>query len=147
MEFDDSYILVYDFEDSDSVKSFSLRYAKEHKVKVYSLYNSDYCDKCFEDYGPDVFLSLIKNADFVVSNSFHATAFSVIYEKQFAVIKRQESINSRMVDLLDTFCINDRFTEKYRDFENINYVNIRPNVENEINKSKQFIDKVLEKSK
>lgn len=52
-----------------------------------------------------------------------------------------------MADLLDTFCINDRFTEKYRDFENINYENIRPNVENEIKKSKQFIDKVLEKSK
>lgn len=147
MEFDDKYILVYDFENSDSVKSFSLQYAKEHKVKIYSLYNSDYCDKCFEDYGPDVFLLLIKNADFVVSNSFHATAFSVIYEKQFAVIKRQESINSRMADLLDVFCINDRFTEKYRDFENINYENIRPNVKNEIKKSKQFLDKVLEKSK
>lgn len=32
------------------------------------------------------FISLIRNADFVVTSSFHGTAFSIIFEKQFFVI-------------------------------------------------------------
>ena len=35
------------------------------------------------DVGPKEFLSLIKHADFVVTNSFHGTVFSTIYQKPF----------------------------------------------------------------
>ena len=147
MEFDDKYILVYDFENSDSVKSFSLQYAKENKVKIYSLYNSDYCDKCFEDYGPDVFLSLIKNADFVVSNSFHATAFSVIYEKQFAVIEREEGINSRMVDLLDEFGIEGHIVTEYQLMNKIDYYSVNEKKDKVVESSKEYLLKLLENVK
>ena len=147
MEFDDKYILVYDFENSDSVKSFSLQYAKENKVKIYSLYNSYYCDKCFEDYGPDVFLSLIKNADFVVSNSFHATAFSVIYEKQFAVIEREEGINSRMVDLLDELGIEGHIVTKYRLMNKIDYYSVNEKKDKVVEFSKEYLLKLLENVK
>ena len=39
---------------------------------------SDFADKTFEFMCPREFVGIIKNADFVISNSFHATAFSVI---------------------------------------------------------------------
>ena len=43
--------------------------------------------------GPIDFITYIKNAEFIISNSFHGTAFSIIFEKQFVVINRKENIN------------------------------------------------------
>lgn len=141
---DERYVLVYDFEGTDTVKNFAVEYAKRNNLKIYSLYNNGYCDKNFEDYGPDVFLSLIKNAEFIVSNSFHATAFSLIYEKEFCVIKRQEGINSRMVDLLDSVGIDDRIVDNYQDFNLIDYKSVKEKLEIQVEKSKGYLNKVLE---
>ena len=144
IKLDDAYVLVYDFEGNEKVKRFAIEYAQKHNLKVYSLYKNDYCDNSFEDYGPDVFLSLINNADFIVSNSFHATAFSLIYEKEFAVIKRQEGINSRMVDLLESVGINDRIVDSYQEFNAIDYNLVKDKLEVEVEKSKGYLNRVLE---
>lgn len=50
-------------------------------------------------YGPDRFLSLIKNAECVVTNSFHGTAFSIIYKKDFITVAHSTR-GKRMTDLL-----------------------------------------------
>ena len=144
IKLDDEYVLVYDFEGSDEVKNFAVKYAQKHNLKIYSLYKNEYCDKSFENFGPDVFLSLIKNAEFIVSNSFHATAFSLIYEKDFAVIKRQEGINSRMVDLLEFVGIDDRIVDSYQEFNAIDFNLVKEKLEIEVEKSKGYLKKVLE---
>ena len=43
--------------------------------------------------GPDEFLTHIKNAEYVITNSFHGTAFSVIYHKQFVVVPHSKTGN------------------------------------------------------
>lgn len=144
IKLDDEYVLVYDFEGSDEVKNFAVKYAQKHNLKIYSLYKNEYCDKSFENFGPDVFLSLIKNAEFIVSNSFHATAFSLIYEKEFAVIKRQEGINSRMVDLLSYVGIDDRIVDSYQEFNAIDFNLVKEKLEIEVEKSKDYLKEVLE---
>lgn len=58
--------------------------------------------------GPLEFLDLVKNAEFIISNSFHATAFSIIFHKEFCVVKRKENINTRMIDLLKEVGLEDR---------------------------------------
>lgn len=144
IKLDDEYVLVYDFEGSDEVKNFAVKYAQKHNLKIYSLYKNEYCDKSFENFGPDVFLSLIKNAEFIVSNSFHATAFSLIYEKEFAVIKRQEGINSRMVDLLSSVGIDERIVDSYQEFNAIDFNLVKEKLEIEVEKSKDYLKEVLE---
>lgn len=59
------------------------------------------CDKFIKDLGPDEMLSYIKNAKIVLSSSFHATAFSVMFEKQFFTILPGEHTNERITDLLE----------------------------------------------
>jgi len=143
MFFSERYILVYDFENSSMVKKYALKYAREHNVKIYSIYRNNYCDKSFEDYGPDMFLTLIKNADFILSNSFHATAFSLIYEKEFTVIKREEGINSRMSDLLNTVGLSDRVIDDYKTMKKIDYEPVRQKLDINIKSSMGFLEKVL----
>ncbi len=56
-------------------------------------------DKLMTHRSPQDFLSLFYHADFIVTNSFHGTAFSINLEKQFLVVPRNE-FNSRIESLL-----------------------------------------------
>ena len=56
-------------------------------VTVFTSYHAIVCKaygiKVMYDAGPSEFLNLIKNAEYVLTNSFHGTAFSIIFEKNF----------------------------------------------------------------
>lgn len=55
----------------------------------------------FDDAGVEEFLGLVENASYVVTNSFHATVFAIIYRKKFFTIPH-EKYPERMVHLLNT---------------------------------------------
>ena len=61
-----------------------------------------------KDMGPREFLGAIASADVVLSNSFHATAFALIFHKDFFVVERREKINTRMRDLLESVGLAER---------------------------------------
>lgn len=50
--------------------------------------------------GPKEFLGLIKNAEVVVTNSFHATVFSILFHRPFFCSRNSFGFNSRMEDLV-----------------------------------------------
>ncbi len=140
------YILVYDFDKNPLMENFVKQYASENKLKVYSVLPCGYADRSFDKEGPRGFLTLVHHADLVVSNSFHAVAFSLIYEKQFAVFERLEGINSRMKDLLKDLDMNDRIiTERSFSYlrEICSYERVREKLEKQIFISKQYIDTVI----
>lgn len=67
--------------------------------------------------GPEDFLSLLKHADYVVTNSFHGTAFSIIYEKKFYSIGCTDEsgmiqYDERICDGLSLLGLTDRFITK-----------------------------------
>ena len=66
--------------------------------------------KNYSHFGPAEFLYCLRNADYVVTNSFHGTAFSIIMETDFWTIKNKKAglDNSRMDTLLDTFNLSSR---------------------------------------
>lgn len=102
---DDDYVLVYDFEVSEEVKRVATDYAAKHGLKIRSIGagKCDYADKRFPHAGPAEFVSLIRDAKFVVTNSYHAIVFCLIFGVNVYVSGRSEDINSRMVDLLAQF--------------------------------------------
>lgn len=56
---------------------------------------------------PIDFVSLIKNAEIVINNSFHCSAFSVIFKKNYLVVPKNHA-NSRMVSLQNMAKISNR---------------------------------------
>lgn len=56
--------------------------------------------------GPQKWLYVIHNADYVVTDSFHGAAFSIIFEKEL-FISLASSTNSRLVTLCNNFELND----------------------------------------
>lgn len=109
-ELNDKFILVYDCETGNNLKSAALEASKQMNAPIYCInYSKQYAEMNFPYEGPREFLWLLANAEFVVSNSFHATAFSLIFNKPIIVVGRTEGINSRMIDLLDCFGLSECF--------------------------------------
>lgn len=75
------------------------------------------------DASPEKFLSLIKYADYVFTDSFHAVVFSFIFKKQFFVFNRDKkgSMNSRITSLTDMFDLQERFCAT-KEQETIEYI-------------------------
>ena len=58
-------------------------------------------------FGPGEFLGYMKNASFVLTNSFHGTAFSLIYDKPFSVVLNGTATDARMTSLLEKLGLDD----------------------------------------
>lgn len=106
----DKYILVYDLDlDNEKISEEAEKLSKLHNCKIVAvcgLAKCPYAQKCITDAGPQEFVNLIKNAEFVLSNSFHATSFSIILNRPFATFYKKKNI-SRMADLLNSTGLAD----------------------------------------
>lgn len=78
-------------------------YAKQE----YNLSDSKGPGMRMNDVGPREFVSLVKNAELVFTDSFHGAVFSLIHQVPFVVFERNKSghvsMNSRLYDLLELF--------------------------------------------
>lgn len=80
--------------------------------------------------GPLDFVKLIRDSNFVCTDSFHAAAFSINYEKNFIIFKRFldndiKSQNSRLSDLLAYFGLTDRIWSGVDFNEQIDYASVK----------------------
>lgn len=145
------YVLVYDFEPRGThVSRIAKRLSCLLGSKIYSVgpFRNSSADKSFVDVGPDVFLSLVKNAQCVISNSFHGTAFSMVFGKSFFVIDREDGLNIRMHDLLRRYGLLNRLVNSDSTnellLEKINYKSIEKLLVQDIEKSKSFLQRQIQ---
>ena len=68
------------------------------------------------DAGPETFLSLLKGANFLVTNSFHGVALSLIFEKQFFVYENS-GVMSRIDSLLNKVSLLARKVKMVADID------------------------------
>ena len=111
----DRYLLVYDTEKSAILKKIALRIAKEKNLKIYnvSAFKIGYADQELWASSPLNFVQLVRDAEYIISNSFHATAFSVIFGKNFCVVNRTENINERMKSVLEDLGLQERLISDF----------------------------------
>jgi hypothetical protein len=68
----------------------------------------------FVEGGPQEYVSLINHAEYVLTDSFHSTLFSINFERKFFTFHRQypyKSQSSRIFDLLDRYKMKDRLID------------------------------------
>lgn len=78
-----------------------------------------YCDYFVKDAGPEEILGYILHADFVLSASFHATMFSLLFHKQFATLLPGTQTNARIKDILQYVGLEDRIVHSAEDLAQI----------------------------
>ena len=99
----DKFVLVYNLGPlMQDIKDCALQLARHHRLKIVAveeLANISYADIRITDAGPCEFIELFTKASYVVTNSFHATSFSILFNIPFfSYIKNATS--SRITDLL-----------------------------------------------
>ena len=72
--------------------------------------DSMYFEFC-TNYGPIEFMNSIYNADFVITDSYHGTAFSINFMKPFISIINKGGSEMRKTELLTTLGLSDRMTD------------------------------------
>ena len=112
----EKYILVYDLDmNHPGVKDLALSVAKNNNWKIYSLNDFHVCpyaDYNINNAGPIEFLEWLYSAQFVISTSFHCTAFSVIFKKVFYTFPLYKQKNSaRMSDFLSKMHLLNHYIE------------------------------------
>ncbi len=131
----ENYLLLYYLgKPNELLKETTLKIAKSKGFKIVALdvgTKPDFTDVFVKNAGPLEFLAYLCNASFVISSSFHATAFSIIFGKQFLTFPLVGQRNfSRMKDLLDIFGIGDRFVSSFVSPEtDIDYSEVKTLVE------------------
>ena len=100
--------------------------------------------------GPQEFLGLIKNASIVVTNSFHGTVFSILFNRPFYTVLNDFGFNSRLENLTRTLDLSKRIIRsnsvlpEKADVE-IEYEKVNKVLESEISKSKKVFNSILQK--
>lgn len=109
------YIAVYQLGISPTLVKYVKNLKKETGLRVeyipFPLVGA-LAAKCNIGAGPQEWLSIIKNAKYVVTDSFHGVAFSVIFNKQFWVEISGHHKNKRAADFLGMLKLEDRTIEK-----------------------------------
>jgi hypothetical protein len=128
---EEPYILLYILTHSPYITKLALEVQKRTGYKVIRVcFNSINTEKDpnilnIVDAGPAEFLGLYANASFVITNSFHGSIFSLIFEKEFFTITPlSKSNNSRQVGLLKMVNLENRILKEGSDINLINMVSI-----------------------
>jgi len=110
------YILIYTYGfDAVQVKRIK-EFAKTKKLKIISVgFYYEWCDMNLP-VTPLTFLTLVKNADYVITHSYHGVIFSIVYKKQFGVFTHMKMKVESILRQLD---LNDRILDENKDIEDI----------------------------
>lgn len=139
------YALVYSLgEKSADFENSIKRYAKE--MEIFDIRTIQKNGREIP-VGPAEFLYLIHNAELILTDSFHASVFSVLYHKRFITFKRPGiDMSSRIVSLANTIGVENKLDrDNNLDCSNgLDYVLVDQLIESERKQSIDFLKKVLE---
>lgn len=139
------YILVYRTEENQEMVNYVGSLSKKTGLPVIEV-RGNYREnsvKFIIDYtaGPSEFLGYIHNAEYVITNSFHAVAFSIIYEKHFMAFLHSNR-GARIKNILEVCDLRDRLYEEETVIEidrMILWEEVKQNLRREVNRAEDFL--------
>lgn len=92
--------------------------------------------------GPAEFIYNIRNAKYIITDSFHATSFALIFNIPFCVFDRGK-ISVRMIDLINKFDISDRRYVGSINLNDIDWTRINTQIECERDKGLEYLKEAM----
>ena len=148
----EKYIFVYVIAYTPTLLEFARKLGKERNCKVicfHTSYQKYRGMKNLTKVSPQDFLNYIKNAEVVVTSSFHGMCFSINLQKEFYYELDENKVNnnSRLKTLATTLNLEDRRIINGKCINNrINYSEVTKKLEAERKKSIQFIEELGEEN-
>lgn len=155
---EDNYIFCYFLSYNHNYWVKVQQIADDKKLKLVLVpttketYNID--ARIFADAGPSEWLSLIKHASLVATDSFHCCVFSIIHRRNFMVFKRfsdkkSNSRNTRVYNLLNTYELGQCLVDILDQYEPTaitkeRYDRVLSEVEKNVKGSKNWLTKSID---
>lgn len=147
----EKYILVYQLNSNNKkFDEYVKKVSKKLKIKVIRVSNIEYQKYKYGDFVfcPSVneFLNYFINADYIITDSFHATGFAINFNKKFVDIF-PKAFSTRLQSILDMTGLTDRKLVDYNDYElldkEIDYKEVNAVLENERVKTWNILKKMF----
>lgn len=154
---EEKYIFCYLFGKHEEYTTAIQRLCEEtgYKAVIIPFSEENLSDNYTKIYraGPKEFLNLIKNAEYILTDSFHATVFSILFSKPFFSLHRfktgeKNSMNSRLKSLLDIVGLSNRFIKcsdvsNFEINQDIDYENVHLRLNNVRENSLKYLQGAL----
>ncbi len=141
------YLLLYSIVSNSEMTEIAKEYAKQKGLKLVEICASpskseSHTQVC--DAGPLEFLNYFNYADAVITNSFHGTAFSIVFEKHFYSVNNKNG-GSRITNLLEKAGLDSRMVTLFEEIKDdvIDYSLVKNSMKEYIYSSKQFLQNAL----
>ena len=124
------YLLFFALEGNDDAIAFAEYQASIMGLELIIMFSMKEALKdrrVKQSLSPDEFISYFQHASFVITTSFHGTAFSILFEKEFVFYSSCIVQSERMSNLLCEVGLSDRIYctgEKFRMFNRIDYISV-----------------------
>ena len=127
----DPYIFVYVTHLNDTIKQFLAKLKEVTGLRIMWAVagpKQAFRQGLIQVQKPERWLGLLCNAEYVITNSFHATAFSVLFHKKFFTVvagEKNQGINVRMNDFLNMVNLGDRIYSSVPERLNLSEVDFK----------------------
>lgn len=149
--FDEKFLIVYSYsgriKDKKEIGSIK-KFAEKNGLKIYTIFcQYEWADRTLIPETPFQLLKIFRMAEYIVSDTFHGTIFSIISHKKFCALVR-ESNKEKMTSLLERFGLEEHTVFNSDDLEdkismNIDYEHIDEIRNFERNRSLVYLRKNL----
>lgn len=148
------YIFFYSPSFDREICKFVKKIADKYNLKVVTWSTKSYYFKLIKSFGfvlpkyesPAVYLNLIKNAELVLTTSYHGTIFSTLYRKKFITIKNGEMYGNddRVITLLKQLNMEKRlipyeFDDNFNYLGEVDYTDYEKNIDSLKKKSMDYL--------
>lgn len=144
------YLLVY------TIKEFNPLYEKARElaakenlrvIEISSTFNLKRYSQKLYDVSVEEFIALFKNAKFILTNSFHGTAFSLILRKDFYSVRQNIPQDERIENVLTQLNLSHRFLspDQIHDIPPIDYSDFDKHLSKFRNHSREYLLNTISK--
>lgn len=145
-----NYILLYSFQYkiTKNEQNEIIKFAKENNKKIISIgCYYDWCNEALLPKTPFEVLDYVKNADCIISDTFHGIVFSIKYNKRFCALTRSNN-KYKINYLLKQFNLENRKATNFYDISKIlktenNYFEVNQSINKEIQKSIVYLSNFI----
>ena len=145
-----NYILVYTYDSrhySEEEIKIIKKFAKYNKKKIVTIGKHQWWSDIKIDCDPFTMLAYFKDADFVFTDTFHGTVFSIKYNKKFTTLIRENN-KEKLRDLLEIFEMTDREITDLKNLQKmyeteIDFRSVNEIIKKESEKAKDYLRKQL----
>lgn len=131
LNINEKYLILYAYSGriSKYESKWISKYAKNKGLKIYTIGGIQSCGDKFIDCSPFEILAYFKNAEEVITDTFHGSIFSIINHKRFSTVVRKSNGNEygneeKLSDLLSSLNLKERIVTSIEDVENVNSIGI-----------------------